>query len=165
MTPEEVIKHFIVSAKKAMSTMCGIKDVQKKKLYINKEAEAFGSISGVMGLSGATASTPAGSFVLSFPDKLATKLASNMLCTDPSELGVEDIEDAIGEIVNLVSGQAKKLLADTKFAFSISVPTVISGERHRISWQETSPCICVLIEADGEEFAMYLSLAKMKRNT
>lgn len=160
MTPQDVIKHFIQSAKNAMVTMCGMHEVQKKKIFLKRDSDNFGGICGVMGLSGHAT----GSFVLSLPKELAAKLAGNMLETAPNELEQSDVEDAVAEIVNLVSGNAKLLVSNTQFAFSISLPTVISGEQQRITWHNTQPFVGVQMEADGQDFVMYLSLAPKAKN-
>lgn len=158
-SPEFMVKQFIHAANETLTTMCDIQKVSKVKIFLETDRKPFGEFSGIIGLSGAAK----GSMVLSFPGPVMKKLAGNMLETAPEELSDEDARDALGEIVNMIAGGAKKLLADTKFSFCISLPTVVSGKDHAITWQNNKPYIGVKLAADGDEFVMYLSVEPQKR--
>jgi len=58
----------------------------------------------------------------------AKTIATNMLGMEPDEeIGTADINDAIGEIANMLMGSVKKLLADSVGDLQVSIPTVVSG--------------------------------------
>ena len=87
-------------------------------------AEGFADVSAVLAVT-----TPAGPgyFVLSFSDDHGTALAKRVLAdlgADP-EPGV--IRDCLGEVVNVVAGQAKTLLYGTPLHFTLATPTVVAG--------------------------------------
>ena len=60
----------------------------------------------------------------------AEAITRSMLGMAPDEtLGREDIQDAIGEVANMVMGNLKTLLADILGDLQISVPTVMWGQQ------------------------------------
>jgi len=73
-----------------------------------------------------------GSVVFSANRKTAIKVASVMLGEDINEVN-EDVEDAIGEITNMVAGGFKTRVSSYGIDFNISIPTVIQGENYTIS--------------------------------
>jgi chemotaxis protein CheX len=66
------------------------------------------------------------------------------------------VSDAIGEIANIIAGNAKQHL--TQFNLSISLPKVIMGKDHTIASQRGVPTIVVPFESPLGNFAMEVSL-------
>ena len=108
-------------------------------------------ISGVIGLSGEAQ----GSISLSFPRAVAEKFIKAML-GNPDTLDEDELADGIGEIANIVAGNAKKYL--TKFNLSISLPNVIIGKKHTLAGQSGSPTIMVPFSSKHGGFVMEVSL-------
>lgn len=151
----EFINPFIDATRNVFATMCGA-EVVRKKLFLKDDYKMMGDVSGVMGLSG----TATGSVVVSLPKDLACKIVSHMLgeTTIPADLN-SDVCDGVGEIINMIAGQAKAMLVKTKYHFTISIPSVVSGHGHEISHKKGTPNIVVLFEADGEPFALQVCLS------
>ena len=95
-------------------------------------------VSAIIGLTGETS----GSIIISMPGSLACKIASNMLMEEITSMN-KNVEDAIGEIGNIVVGDARRLLIQDGFSLSISVPTVVVGKGHKISRSGDVPCIAI----------------------
>ncbi|MHC4886493.1 MAG: chemotaxis protein CheX [Planctomycetota bacterium] len=150
----EFINPFIESTKSVFKTMAGI-DAERKKLYLKEDHKMMGDVSGVMGLSG----DASGSVVISLPKSLAIGLVAKMLGEEPGTEITPDICDGIGEIINMISGQAKASLTKTKYHFQISIPTVVQGPEHEISHKKGTPNIAVLFEAQGQEFLIQICLS------
>jgi chemotaxis protein CheX len=70
--------------------------------------------------------------------------------TDP------DLPDGIGEIANIIAGNAKKGLS--RFNLSISLPNVIIGSDHTLSGVEGVPTILVPFSSGSGDFIMEISL-------
>ncbi len=134
--------------------MVGI-DVVRKDVFLKVDNQSHGDLSGVMGLSGSAV----GSAVISMTTKLATRVVAKMFHIEESEVEKDDVVDAIGEFVNMISGGAKSALAGTKYHFQISLPTVVSGRGHELSHKKGTPCIVLLFQADDEEFVIEISVA------
>ncbi len=108
-------------------------------------------ISGVIGLSGEAQ----GSISLSFPQDVAIRVISSMLSAQITDKSPELI-DGIGEIANIVAGNAKRGLS--KFNLSISLPNVILGRNHVIGGQSGVPTIIVPFTSNLGFFSMEVAL-------
>lgn len=108
-------------------------------------------ISGVIGLSGEAQ----GSISFGFSMPVAVKVVSDMLKTPIKETD-PDLPDAIGEIANIIAGNAKKGLS--KFNLSISLPNVIIGMDHTLCGEGGTPTILVPFTSGSGDFMMEVSL-------
>lgn len=86
-----------------------------------------------------------GAVVLNCIDQTARALArSMMMMEEDEEIEEAEVQDALGEITNLLTGGLKSRLLDSVGDIEISVPTVVCGRNVKpsvgISSQKT--CIC-----------------------
>ncbi len=124
----EFINPFIASLLNVLNTMAQIKLVPGKP-KIKKDDIARGDVSGLIGMVSEQAK---GSFSISFDEILALRIMENMLGEKPSHIDSEVI-DMVGEITNMATGGAKRLLADKGFNFDMANPVVVSGKAHTIT--------------------------------
>jgi chemotaxis protein CheX len=104
-------------------------DLSPKNPYmLNREQDFEYDISGVIGLSGAIK----GAVILSMKKDVATKLTGKLTGAEHTEID-HDVADALGEIVNIISGNIKKDVREGD-NIKISLPTVIRGSEHYLSW-------------------------------
>jgi chemotaxis protein CheX len=55
----------------------------------------------------------------------------------------DEVIDAIGEIINIIAGNAKRGLEES-FRLVISLPTIVRGKKHTIMWpNEQARIICI----------------------
>jgi len=108
-------------------------------------------VSSIIGLSGEAQ----GSIALSFPKVLALKIVSLMIGTDIKVIGPE-LTDGIGELANIVAGNAKQGL--TKFNLSISLPNVVIGKSHILVTPSGAPALIIPFTGALGDFAMEISL-------
>ncbi len=120
------------------------------KPTIKKEATASHEISGIIGITGEVL----GSVVVSFPEKIALALAGSLLGEEMTEVNA-DCTDAIGEIANMVAGDAKNGFPETNT--SVSVPTVIIG-KHKVAYPSGVPIITIPCKTEGGWFALDVAL-------
>ena len=105
---------------------------------LNKSARPHHDVCGVIDVSGDVH----GRVVVSMPEPLATSLASEMLGDSIAQLDADCI-DAVGEIANMIAGNAK-----TDFpggASAISVPQVVIG-RENVLYPAATPIISIPCE-------------------
>jgi chemotaxis protein CheX len=126
-------------------------DVTPLKPSLKNEPYPTHDISGVIGLSGEAQ----GSISLSFPLDVAIKVISSMLGCEITEKSPE-LNDGIGEIANIIAGNAKRGL--TKYNLSISLPNVIVGKGHVIGGQSGCPTIIVPFSSKIGTFSMEVAL-------
>ncbi len=88
----------------------------------------------------------------------AKTIALNMLGMDSTEeINGEDINDAIGEVTNLVMGSVKSRLADSVGNLEVSIPTVVRGRKLENSLGDGANKVLVKVNIE-DEFAAELSL-------
>ena len=148
------VNPFIRATVRTLEALTGLR-IERKDLFLKRDYRMFGDISGVMGLSG----TASGSVILSFPANIAVRLVGRMIKRELTG-GVDHlVRDGVGEIVNVIAGNAKAAFANTPFHFNISLPSVVSGAGHMITHKTGTPCIVVVFAVDGGELALQLCLA------
>ncbi len=146
------INPFIESTLRSLEMMATI-TAEKVGLSVKEDLITTYDISAIIGITGDTS----GSIILSFPTELACRIASNMLMEEIATMD-RSVEDAIGEIGNIVVGDARRLLIQDGFSLSISVPTVVIGKGHRISRSGDIPCIAIPFKTDFGEFEVNVGL-------
>lgn len=119
--------------------------------YLNKDPQKLHEVSGLIGLAGETV----GAVVLSFNRPTAIEIASLMAGTRYTDLS-DEVIDVVGELVNIVAGNAKKDLLD--YRISISLPGVLVGSNSQIKWPSNVPVITIPFESDAGEFTVNVSL-------
>jgi chemotaxis protein CheX len=144
------INPFIIATDNCFTKMMNL-TINAQQPLIKKYPYPEYDISGVIGLSGEAQ----GSISLSFSKATATRFVKTMLGNIES-INEDDLIDGVGEIVNIIAGNAKAYL--TKFSLSISLPNVIIGNNHTLAGQSGSPTIVVPFTCQTVTFIMEVSL-------
>jgi chemotaxis protein CheX len=126
--------------------------------FINTEPNELYEVSSIIGLAGETV----GAIVLSFPRECAIKIVSKFSEEQHTTLS-NDVLDGVGELVNIIAGNAKKDLLDFKIA--ISLPGVIIGNSYKIKWPKGIPVICIPFKSEAGEFSVNVSLRDIDVNS
>lgn len=113
------------------------------------------SVTGMVGLAGSYT----GILSIHCPQPLALRITSNMLGMDVEEVG-EDVNDALGEIANMLGGNVKQILSKGGMDINLSIPTVISGEDYTVNSMSDSDCVVIPFINEGERFLVGLKLHK-----
>jgi len=126
-------------------------DVKPGAPTVKKDASFSFDISGVIGLSG----DALGAIALSFPKDVALKAVSAMIGSECTEIDYE-VTDGIGEITNIIAGNAK--IGLSKFNLSISLPNIIIGKDHTIQSLSDIPALLVPFASTIGNFSMEVAL-------
>jgi chemotaxis protein CheX len=144
------VNPFVSATMNMFKTMLNT-DLKPGTPMIKKEPLPSYDISGVIGLSGEAQ----GSISLSFPKNVALKIVSSLLGAEIKIVGPE-LTDGIGELANIIAGNAKQFLVE--YNLSISLPNVIIGKNHIIATPSGAPTIIVPFSCSFGDFAMEVSL-------
>ena len=135
------IKPFVAAVENLFKTMLDLPFALEKP-YIKKEPIPQYEIAAIIGLSGGVS----GCVVINMRESLALQLASELLDEELAELD-DDCIDAIGEIANMIAGNAKTDFPEENC--SISVPSVVIG-KHKTSYPQGIEVISIPCKAgDG----------------
>lgn len=144
------INPFVMAIANVFETMVHTK-VKIRKPQLKQADLVSAEVSGIIGLSGHVQ----GSVVLSFPRDVACKVASAFAGVEMT-VKSPDFADAIGELANMVAGNAKKDFGEYKT--SISLPSVIIGPGHTVSQSKAWPYLVIPCETDLGNFAVEVAL-------
>lgn len=119
------------------------------KPYLKKDSVAVGDISGVVGLSGEAR----GTLSVSFSKGSILYIVSKMFGEPVKEIN-DEVADAVGEILNIVSGQARQKLETMGRVLKGAIPTVIKGENHSITHITKAPVIAIPFDIQQGHFTI-----------
>jgi chemotaxis protein CheX len=83
-----------------------------------------------------------GAIALSFSEAAILEVVTNMFGEAFKEVNSE-VQDAVGELSNMVCGDAQRVLESQGNVFQASIPTVISGAGHSISHSISAPSVII----------------------
>jgi chemotaxis protein CheX len=144
------INPFIGAIGNVFQTMLGL-EVEYGKPQFGHTENVGHDVSGIIGLSGDVE----GSVVVSFPMASALKIAGTfggMEMTEPDE----DFADAIGELANMISGNAKKDFEGLNVM--ISVPSVVVGCGHTVKSNRVLPTVNIPCQCEAGEFVVEIGM-------
>ncbi len=121
-----------------MSTMAQV-ELTPEKPVLKKDMVAKGDVSGLIGMVSDQAK---GSLSITLEAKLALGAMQNMFGESPEEIN-DEITDLVGEITNMVTGGAKRLLSEKGFEFDMATPMVVSGPGHTINHKAEGPIVII----------------------
>jgi CheY-specific phosphatase CheX len=147
---DQLLEPFATATRTALGEMASA-DVAVRSMSQNPGDHRPGDIAIVVRLASATLAF----LVLSFPQRTAAALAGRMLAGVSAVVDEPLVRECVGEIGNVVAGQAKALLAGTPYQFVFSLPEVIIG----VSDDQPAPgldCLVIDFMGDPGEFALRL---------
>ncbi len=155
---EEDMRGYVIHATKEVFNTMIMMDVVDSYPLLEPVTKFHCSITGMVGLAG----TYTGILSIHCPKPFAMKITSNMLGMAVDEVG-EDVNDALGEIANMLGGYVKQLLSKGGLDISLSIPTVISGEDYTINAMTDSDCVIIPFNVEEDRFLVGLKLSKEAR--
>ncbi|MEM6331073.1 MAG: chemotaxis protein CheX [Planctomycetota bacterium] len=142
----EHINPFLAAVHNTFTTMLST-EARRGDLSLGDPRRRAFPISGVIGLSGRAQ----GTVVINLSKEVALAAASHMLLEPKTEID-DEVLDAVGELANVVAGQAKVELEE--YELSVSLPNVVTGEGHEIRFPSATPPLCVPFESDFGAFRL-----------
>jgi chemotaxis protein CheX len=143
------ITPFISAVKKLFNTMIEV-PFELGTPSLKKGSVPQYEISSIIGLSG----TVTGCVVINLSKDIALQLVSSLIGEEVTELD-DDCTDAIGEIANMIAGNAKTSFPSE--GTSISVPSVVVG-KHKVSYPSGLPIIAIPCRTDKGKMIIEVAL-------
>ncbi len=154
MVDQSYILPFVKSVQNVFETMLQL-PLQLGQPALKNQTEPSHDVSGIIGMSGDVE----GTVVLSFPTTTAERVVSLFTGTDLAS-SHEDFADAVGELVNMVSGGAKAQFEGKQV--SISCPSVVVGQAHQVFGRKDVVAITIPCQSDVGDFNVEVSIKQAK---
>lgn len=149
------ITPFIASIQNVCSTMMQL-PVTIGEPRVKEGPGTSYDVSGIIGMSGDIT----GAIVLSFPKATAVRMVQ-LFTGSELQPGNPDFADAIGELTNMISGNAKGMMG--KKRVQISCPSVVVGAGHMVTRPRDVPCIAIPCTTDCGELIIEVCIQETSK--
>ncbi len=129
------VNAYLAAVQNVFKTMVQL-DIAMGKPSLKKDRYTSGEVTGVIGFAG----DKKGTFSLAFSRKGAMYIYKKMVDEDVPSV-TSDVIDAIGELTNIISGQARVQIETLGYKLSAALPTVVVGENVEINFITKLPII------------------------
>jgi chemotaxis protein CheX len=146
----EIVNSFLEATVSVIKTMALV-DISPGKPFIKKGSISSGDISGIVGMTG----EGEGSLSLSFSRECILHIVGSMFGEPITDIS-EEVKDAVGELTNMISGDARRRLETAGILYQGAIPTVITGPRHEIRHVTKEPIISIPCETANGGFHLEL---------
>lgn len=148
---DRLVEPFIAAAAMTLSELART-ELVVRTVHRAASLRTSGDISAVLGLM----PEGGGVLVLSFPASTAEALAGRILAEVQQAPDADLVRDCMGEVANVIAGQAKTLLADTPFQLSLETPSIVSGAGSEIRSPPGAEGIVVRFGSDVGDFVLQI---------
>lgn len=102
-----------------------------------------------------------GMLYLHVPERLAKTISASMLEAAESEIGHEDISDALGELLSIIGGSLKRDLSPCGHESRLSIPSIVHSKECPISPHRLTGASSLLFAIDDEWLAVSVQLESL----
>lgn len=153
--PVEIRDKIVESTQEIFSSMV-MMEVSAEDETVTAETVHNESITGLIGLAG----TYKGVLAIHMPNAVALAVTSSFLGMDVEEINA-DVEDAIGELANMLGGNVKTILSENGRDINLSLPSTISGKEYNFQLaSEAAERTVICFKAESGCFHVELQLEK-----
>jgi chemotaxis protein CheX len=109
------------------------------------------SLSAMVGFAG----FKKGNLTIHAPEKVAIGLTQNFLGTEIEEIN-EDVQDAMGELANMIAGSLKPIISNEGKSIELSLPSVVYGKEYTMTVVSKADWIIVPFTVSHGQFLVGL---------
>lgn len=151
------IEPFVDATTRVFEDFFGELPKPGKPYLFHRDEQHSWDLSALIGIGGDSR----GVVAILMTGELAINLTNKLTGGSSTEI-TDDAIDAIGEVVNIIAGNAKKGLE--QYILTISLPSIICGPVHNISWPSSIPIIGIPCETSLGEFVLAVGLENIIQN-
>jgi chemotaxis protein CheX len=151
----DYINPFIEATIHTFQTMCAVTPV-RDRVFLKGEGEEVYGVSGIIGLGGEAT----GAVVLNFPEQVAVRTVSKFVGEEIASI-TSGVVDGVGELTNIIAGDAKNRLIQKGYKFEIGLPKIVTGRSYITAQNKSVPCLVVSFASDFGKFCLEVSLKKI----
>ncbi len=146
------INPFLYSTIDVLEKMAMIKPVAGKP-YVKTDDTACGDVSGIIGMTGDVI----GSLALTFNEECIIYIANKVLSENHTDLNRE-VLDTVGELTNIISGAARKMMEKENLKVFAAIPTIVFGSGHTVRHIIKGPSIVIPLQTEKGTFVIDICL-------
>jgi len=147
----KIVQPFIDATLKVLETMAFITPVQGETCLWDND-QAIGEVVGIVGLSNEDENIK-GFMSVGFTEASIVQIVSGMLGEEFPGI-CDEVREAVGEIANMISGQARQGLSQKGIKLQASLPSVISGKDLTMDGSTKRPLVMVQFSVDKGPFEL-----------
>ena len=155
LTEEELVGMLINDIKEVFSTMVGLEGLLHSPSQIEPVTHFEDCLTAMVGMAG----TFSGLVAIHTTRGMALEVTSSMLGMDISEVA-DDVNDALGEIANMVAGSFKLHLTRKGADIRISTPSVVTGSNYDVVAGTAQDTITLRFVTDNDWLIVAITLHK-----
>lgn len=144
----KIINPFLEAAVNVLKTMAMVEPTPGKP-FLKQDSEAIGDVSGVIGFTGQAQ----GSMSISFECPCIFAIVSNLLGSSVNDI-TDEVKDAVGELTNMISGDARRRLDSVGISLQAGTPMVVSGKNHTIKHITNGPRLAMPFKTPNGSFVI-----------
>lgn len=151
----DYINPFIEATINTFQTMVNVVPT-RDKVFLKGEGEEVYGVSGIIGLGGEAT----GAVVLNFPEQVAIAAVSKFVGEEATTI-TSNVVDGVGELTNIIAGDAKNRLVQKGYKFEIGLPKIVTGRSYITAQNKSVPCLVVSFASEMGKFCLEVSLKKV----
>ena len=146
------INPFLYGTMEVLEKMAFIKPVAGKP-FVKTDDTACGDVSGIIGMTG----DAVGSLALTFNEECIIYITNKMLGENHTEMNKE-VLDTAGELTNIISGAARKMMEKDNLKVFAAIPTIVFGKGHTLRHIIRGPSIVLPFQTEKGAFVIDVCL-------
>lgn len=153
MTEDQLTRSLVKDVQDVFINMVGVEDLMHLPIQIDVATHFKDCLTSMVGLAG----TYNGLVSVHLPWPLAISFTSLMLGMEVNEID-DDVNDAMGEIANMIAGSFKQHLSKGGSDIHLSTPSVVNGSEYVVSTGKNLENITLKFASGEEWFMVSLSI-------
>lgn len=154
-TTEDAVRKTIADITKGVFSTMVMLDVVDEPPLDAPVLNFHETVTSMVGLAG----SHSGILAIHCPKNLALLVTSNMLGMEVTDID-EDVNDAMGEIANMVGGDVKHIFSPKGADINLSIPTVIYGSDYALESMSSAESLVMPFVCGEERFLLSFKIGK-----
>lgn len=152
---EEAVRASIAEITKGVFATMVMLDVVDREPLTEPVITFHDTITSMVGLAGSYS----GILAIHCPKNLALKITSSMLGMEVTDID-DDVNDAMGEIANMVGGDVKHIFSPKGSDINLSIPTVIYGSDYVLESMSSAESLVMPFDCGEERLLLSFKIGK-----
>ena len=152
----KIINPFLAAAVNVLKTMANIVPTPGKP-FLKKDRAALGDVSAIIGITGAAQ----GSMALTFSESCICAIVQNLFGSPVNDVN-DEVLDAVGELTNMICGDARRRLGEEGVSLQAGIPTIVSGKDHSLTHVHDGPRLAVPFDTAHGQFVVEVAFNKFQ---